>query len=90
MADVNLDESARAPDPAPDAPANVPAAKERRLRYPLLWLSFIVVLIVGATLISNASPVLQWVGITLVAAPLVVLGLLALGYYLVERGRAAR
>lgn len=58
------------------------------MRYPLLWLAFIIVLGAGAALISSGSTALQWLGLTLVAAPLVALGLLTVIYYFVERNRA--
>ncbi|MES2155357.1 MAG: hypothetical protein V4510_09505 [bacterium] len=65
-------------------------AKERRLRYPLLWLGFIVLMIAGATLVSSPSGGLQALGLALILGPVLLLAAVTLAYYLVERFRASR
>ena len=74
----------------PDGPEQVPATKERRLRYPLLWLLFLGCLVAGAALLMRPEGSYQWLGIALLCAPLIAMGVLSLGYYLLERARASR
>ncbi len=65
-------------------------AKERRLRYPLLWLAFIAVMIAGAVLVSSPNAWQQGLGLALIIGPVVALAAATLAYYLVERFRASR
>lgn len=63
---------------------------DRRLRYPLLWLAFVIVMICGAALISSDNAVVRGLGLAIFVVPLLVFGLLGLVYYLIERYRANR
>ena len=58
--------------------------KERRVRYPLLWLLFIVAMIAGAALVSTSGWTM-WLGLALLLGPLLALGVLTIAYYAVER-----
>ncbi len=61
---------------------------DRRLRYPLLWLGFVVSMFIGAGLVLSDDGWKQALGLVLLLAPLVVLLILSLAYYFVERYRA--
>ncbi len=65
-------------------------SRERRLRYPLLWLAFIAVMIVGAALVSFPDGGRQAIGLALLLGPVVILATVTIAYYLVERFRASR
>lgn len=65
-------------------------AKERRVRYPLLWLAFITVMIVGAALVSSPDGGRQTLGLGLLIGPVVALAAVTIAYYLIERLRASR
>jgi hypothetical protein len=59
-----------------------------RLRYPLLWLLFLACMAAGAALLLSPSATVQWLGVGLLLAPLVLLSLLTAAYYALERWRA--
>ncbi len=59
---------------------------ETRLRYPLLWIGFVIVMIAGATMVS-AGGTWVWVGLVLFTAPMLAIGALAFAYYLRQRKR---
>jgi drug/metabolite transporter (DMT)-like permease len=61
---------------------------ERRIRYGWLWLVFVAALLAGAVLVSGADSSRRWFGLGLIVTPALVLGLLTLAYYFVERRRA--
>ena len=63
-------------------------AKERRVRYPLLWLVFVASMVAGAGLVSTGGA-WRWLGLALLLGPLILLGVLTLAYYVVERRRSA-
>lgn len=65
-----------------------PPRRDRRLRYPFLWLLFVATMLSGAGLVSSRSVGLRNLGLVLLVLPLLVLGGLALAYYVVERLRA--
>ena len=62
------------------------AVADRTIRYPLLWLVFVLVMVVGAGMVS-AGGSLFWLGLLMLACPLVALGLLAGVYYVRQRRR---
>jgi O-antigen/teichoic acid export membrane protein len=61
---------------------------ERRIRYPLLWLAFMACMFLGAGLVLSPKPGRLGIGLALIAAPLLALGVLSLVYYMRQR-RAA-
>jgi len=65
-------------------------AKERRIRYPLLWLLFIAIMVVGAALTSSPVGWRQALGLAMLLGPVAVLAAVTLAYYLVERFKASR
>lgn len=63
---------------------------ERSLRYPLIWVVFIIILVTGAALLTQSETWMQIVGALLLASPIIVFGGLGLVYYVLERTRGKR
>lgn len=78
------------PKPLTPTRARQAVAKDRRVRYPLLWLAFIALMVLGAAMVSSPAPGMQLLGLAMVLGPVVVLGVVTIAYYVVERRRAAR
>ena len=81
------------PTTSDPAQVEVPSAKkiaravDGRLRYPLVWLLFIVVMCTGAALLM--VPGQTTLGLVLLVSPIVVFGAVAAAYYLFERLRSS-
>lgn len=65
-------------------------ARERRIRYTLLWALFVAVMLTGAGLLLSPDAARQAWGLALLVLPLALLLILTTAYYLLERFRAMR
>ena len=64
---------------APHATPSPP--RERRLRYPVLWVLFLMSTVGGAAMLFGADPDDDMLGIVLLALPLLVFGTVLALYY---------
>lgn len=54
---------------------------ERRIRYPILWVAFIVLVLIAAGLSSSPDPTRQTIGLAMLLTPLAAFSILLALYY---------